>query len=259
MSSKIDKDALKTPDMFLSTSDKIFNFVEQHFKTFLTVVVAALVAGGAYVGMGYLQTRKELKAAEALYVPEAALRKTETGFREEKAKALKPGDKEKKSEPAKVEDYARDYAPTVEKIKAAIKDNDSTRAAMVSALTLSSFLLQQKQYSAALEALQLAKFNPPSADLLAGFWFMQSGLVNLENGQTGPAIEAYDHVLKSDALKAFHPEALLKLGVCSELKGDTAKARETYERLGREFPETEAAQNALQFLRLMQMKTPKQG
>lgn len=256
MSSKIDKEMLKNPDVFVSTSDHIFNYIERHFKTVAAVVAVAVLGGTGYVGVGYMNARTELKAAEALYVPEAALRKVEASFSE--AKALTP-DSKKPAVPVKTEDFATDYAPSVEQIKTVIKANAQTRAALVSALSLSSFLLQQKQYSASLEVLQLVKFDVPISDIMGGFWYMQRGVVLMENGQTDPAIEAYDKILKSDALKAFHPEALLKLGVCREMKGDAAKAREAYERVGREFPETEAAQNAQQYLRLMQMKTPQQG
>ena len=258
MSSKIDKEMLKNPDVFVSTSDHIFNYIERHFKTVLTVVAVIVVGGVGYVGVGYMNTRKELKAAEALYVPEAALRKAETSLSEAKAKALTL-DSKKPAVPPQVEDFTKDYAPSVEQIKTVIKANDQTRAALVSALSLSAFLLQQKQYTAALDVLQLVKVDVATSDLLGGFWYMQRGVVLMENGQAEPAIEAYDKILKSDSLKAFHPEALLKMGVCREMKGDAGKAREVYERLGREFPETEAAQHAQQYLRLMQMKTPQQG
>ncbi len=41
---------------------------------------------------------------------------------------------------------------------------------------------------------------------------MHKGAVLLENGRVDPAIAAYSVVANDSNLKAFHPEALLKLG-----------------------------------------------
>ncbi len=254
MSQKIDKDVLKGPDMFVSTSDKVFNIIEKHFKIFLTAGCAAIVLAVGYVTMNYLNSRKEQKAAESLYAPESALKKAESELREQRMK--KPKD-------AKMDDnapdFAKDLAPHVEKVKVAIVANADTKAAVVSALNLSNFLTQQKQYKEALEILEMPKARPPSGELLSGFWNMHRGIVLLENGQIDPAIAAYTVVANDPNLKAFHPEAFLKLGICYELKGDSAKARETYEKVGREFPDSEASTSAQQYLRLMDLNAQKQG
>jgi TolA-binding protein len=257
VSSKIDKDMLRNPDVFVSTSDKVFEYVENHFKTVLTVAVAAILGGVGYAGVNYISAQREQKAAESIYTPEAALKKAEEAFATEPSKVAKLDTKA--PPPAKVADYTKDYAGLVDQVKSAIASHADTKAAAVSALNLSYFLLQQKQYPAALEVLSLPKFKPSTTELLGGFWYMHQGLMLFENGQTDAAIESYQSVLKSDALKPFHSEAMLKLGVCYEVKGEVAKARETYDKLSREFPDTEAAQNALQYLRLMQLKSPQQG
>lgn len=250
MSQKIDKG----PDMFVSTSDKVFNFVEKHFKTVAGVIVAGIVVAVGFVTMNYLSSRQEHKAAEMLYAPEAALKKAESNLREQRAKKSKDG----KAVEVPV-DYAKDYAPLVEKVRLAIVANANTKAALVSALNLSNFLTQQKQYKEALEVLDTPKTKPSSGELLAGFWNMHRGVVLLENGQVDPAIAAYTAVTANSNLKPFHPEAFLKLGICYEVKGDVNKARETYEKVGREFPNTEASASAQQYLRLLDLNSQKQG
>jgi TolA-binding protein len=50
---------------------------------------------------------------------------------------------------------------------------------------------------------------------------------------------------------------MLKLGMSYEMKGEAEKARQTYEKLGREFPDSEASSSALQYLRLLDLKTQK--
>lgn len=264
MSSKIDKEMLKNPDVFISTSDHIFNYIEHHFKTAVAIVGIAVVASLAYVGYNYMQAAKEQRAAEALYQPEAALKKAESDVREQRAKAVQALAGGKAEKPAKVEamqppDYAKDFAPHVEQLKEKLRSYGDTKAALVSALNLSYFLHQQKQFPQALEVLDLPKYKPAQNELLNGFWLMHKGVTLLENQKVDGAMEAYQSVLKIEALKPFHPEALLKLGVCYELKGDAAKAREMYEKLSHEYPRTEASQSAQQYLRLLDLKTQQQG
>lgn len=258
MSKKIAKEELKGPDVFVSTSDKVFNFVEHHFKTFLTVVGIVLVGAVVYVASGYINAMKEQKAAEALYAPEAELKKAAADLQPDKTPDVKK-DKAAKETPSHPADFAKDYAPAVEKIKNAVKGHADTKAALVSALNLSHFLTEQKQFAQALEVLDIPKYHPSNSDLLGGFWLMHRGITLLENNQVDPAIQVYQEVLISPALRPFHPEALLKLGLSYELKGDQAKARNTYEKLVREFPETEASTTGQQYLRLLELNAHKQG
>jgi predicted negative regulator of RcsB-dependent stress response len=270
MSKKIDKAMLKSPDLFISTSDKVLNFIEEHIKTVGAIASVLILLSVGYVTAGYLNSRKEQKAAEALYGPEAVLKKAEADVRDERAKKTQAllGDKTKKAAKAKEVkvdenlrpvDFAKDYAPAVEKIKAAIKANAGTKAAMVSALNLSYFLSQQQQFAEALDVLNIPTYHPGNSDLLGGFYLMHRGVMLLENNQVEPAIEAYQSVLSSESLAIFHPEAQLKLGVAYELKGDAAKAREAYEKVGRQFPDTEASSAAQQYIRLLELNAVKKG
>lgn len=253
MSDRISKEALKQPDAFVSTSERVFQWLQKHGQLLGLAVGAAAVLAVGWTVYGYWQASAEAKAAEALYAPEADLKKAETKVRDERAKAMQ--DKKGKERPV---DFAADYAPAVEKVKAAIKANGGTKAALVSAMNLSYFLLQQKQYPQALEVLSLTTYTPGSGDIIGGFWLMHQGLVNMENQKYDEAAKAYQSVLDSKALAAFHPEAMLKLGVAYELKGDAAKAKQTYEKIGRDFPNSEASGSAQQYMRLLELK-PQQG
>ena len=267
MSTKMDKEALKGPDIFISTSDKVFEFVERHFKTYAAILCLILVIGIGYVAYGYVLASQEQHAAEALYLPEGALKKVASDRSEARSKKmldLVNSKDPKKAKMANLEDaqpidYSKDYAPLVAKVKTEISSHASTKAAMVSALNLAFFLLEQKQFGEALAVLDLPKYQPGKGDTLEGFWLMHRGLVYLENQKPDEALAAYQSVVNSPSLKAFHPESLLKLGVCYDLKGNNDKARETFERLGREFPETEASATAQQYLRLLDLKSQKAG
>lgn len=260
MSSKTEemtKKDLKGPDAFVSGTDHLFAWIEKHSKSIISLCVVAILASITYVGYAYWSQRTENQAAEALYQPEGDLKKIETKIREERAEKMKDlaANKGAATRPA---DFAQDYAPTVEKVRAQIKNHAGTRAALVSALNLASFLMQQKQYALALEVLEIPRFEPAKGDLLGGFRLMHRGLAYLENAKAEEALKAYEEVLKSSALNYFHSEALLKSGVAYELKGDAVKAREMYEKLGRDFPNTEASTTGQQYMRLLELKS-KQG
>jgi len=255
------KDTLKQPDTFVSTSHSVLKFVEDHFKLFVGVVLTGAIFGLSYTGYIFLQSRKESAAAERLYKHEAELKKAETKIREERAKKMQDlaGLSGKPKSPPKSDDlrpvdFAKDFQPIVSSLKEELKGLAGTRAAMVSALNLSNFLVQQKQFQEALEVLKAPGAIPGTGDLLGGFWRMHYGLVLLENTKADEALAVYNEVLGSEMLKPFHPEAMLKSGIAYEIKGDTAKARETYEKLSRDFPQSEASGAAAQYLRLMEMK-----
>ncbi len=232
---------LKSPDFFVSTSDKLFNFIEHHFKVVVSLVGLVLIVSVSMVSYTYIKSSQEQKAAEALYAPEASLRKLQVESKAPTAAKTPP-------------DYAKDYAPLVAKIKAEISAHADTKAALVSSLNLAYLLAEQAQFADALTVLDLPKYRPTKGDILEGFWYMHRGLMLLENQKYEAATEAYQAVLSSPELKPFHPESLLKMGVSLGLKGESAKARETYERLGREFPESEASATAQQYLRLLELK-----
>jgi TolA-binding protein len=251
LSKKLTKEEVRGPDMFISSSDKALEFIERHSRAVVSIFVVGVVLGLAYVIMSYVDQRRESSAAESIYSAEAEL---------QKARGKEEGISKFIPEAVSNEDYQKRFAGPVANIEAAIESHADTRASLVAALNLSFFLVQQKQYAEALKALEKTKFQPKSSDLMAGFWNMHRGLVYLENKDTAKAQAAYEAVLHSDGLKVFHSEAMLKLGYCKELSGQKDQARELYEKVSREFPRTEAAQSAQQYLRVMQLQsTPQQG
>jgi TolA-binding protein len=250
-------DSVKQPDAFVTSTHVVLKFVEDHSKSFAALVLIGAIVGLGYVGMSVWRLNSENKAAEKLYQHEAKLKKAEEQIREERAKkmqALAGLSAKKTEEEVRPVDFPKDFAPLVASLKAELKNVGSTRAAMVSALNLSSFLVQQKQYQEALEVLQTTDVKPAKSDLLGGFWRMHYGLVLIENNKADEALSFYQDVLNSQELKPFHSEAMLKTGIAQELKGDKDKARDTYEKIGREYPNTEASAAAAQYLRLLELK-----
>lgn len=260
MNKKDLKDTLKQPDTFISTSHVALKWIEEHARVVAGIVGLGAVLGLSYTGFAFFQARKEAAAAEHLYKFEAQLKKAEGQIRDERAKKMQElaglgkGKAPGKADDMRPVDFAKDFAPIVASLKAELKGQAGTRAAMVSALNLSYFLVQQEQFQEALEVMNTPGTVPSTGDLLGGFWRMHSGLVLLENGKTDEALAQYDQVLAAAELKPFHPEAMLKKGIALEIKGDTAKAKDVYEQIGRDFPASDASSAAAQYLRLMELK-----
>lgn len=258
MSSKLDKKSLKGPDTFVSASDRAFAWIEKHTKIIGAAVGGVLLVVIAILAFNYINAQKETKATDALAAPQADLEKAQESVREARAKQMQDKLGDKKPQVSAPVDYAKDYAPAVERIKAEIKNHSGTKAALVSGLTLASFLLEQKQFEEALNVLNLVTYRPGEGDMLSGFLNMHRGLIYLENKKFDEALQSYQVVLGSKQLKYFHPEAMLKSGVVHEMKGDAAKAKATYEQLTRDFPDTEASRSARQYLRILETQS-KQG
>ena len=256
---KKDKLDLKTPDVFHTTSDKIFIWIEEHARTVISVVAAGVVLSLVIIGVNYFAQRREAKAAEAIYQPEDALKKIETRVREERqGETTRVKSAEDKKKPvAKPLGFAAEFGPAVDALEARLKEFPGTRVALVSALNLSYFLMQEKQPARAMAVLDLVTYRPGSSDLLGGFWHMHRGLALIEAKKFKEATEAYQAVLAQKALVAFHPEALLKLGLTKDLEGDVNGARDAYQKVGREYPGTEASGSAQNFLRLLGLKAQK--
>ena len=73
---KKDKIDLKTPDAFHTTSDKIFVWIEEHAQTVILTVAGGVVLSLIYIGFNFVGQRREARAAEAIYQPEDALKKS---------------------------------------------------------------------------------------------------------------------------------------------------------------------------------------
>ncbi len=251
MNQKTEKTKAKSPDTFISVSDKVLTLVERNSRAVFGAVVLLALLGVGYVGYGYIQSSREATAVNAIYQAESALKKVREPVGDDTTPPTLGADKSS--------DYPTKFAPLVANIETKIKEHSSTKAALVAALNLSYFLVEQNQFEAALRVLDLPKVQPSSSDLMAGFWSMHRGVVYLENKQLDKAIESYNKVTTSQALKSFHSEALLKLGYSYELKGDLAKAEESYQKVAKDFPNTEAAQSAEQYMRVLRLKSLSKG
>jgi tol-pal system protein YbgF len=100
-------------------------------------------------------------------------------------------------------------------------------------------LVNAKKYTEALDAFAafLVKWpDHPNADN-AHYW---RGECYFAQGEYARAAEQFEGVITRFPLGNKVPDALLKLGMCQEKLGNPQKAQQTFDRLQREFPRSEA-------------------
>lgn len=257
----MDKKELKKPDAFVETSSHLLRYVEAHAKTVFSALGLIVAVSVCYLAYSYWQSSSEKTAASSIYAAEAELRATQRSIEEERQKKLedisqKASGKTEIPSPEQLRpsDFDRDFRSKVDKVMEALRENRTSRAALLSSLGLVDFLAEQKKWSLAGEVIAIPVYNPSPKDLLFGLTQLHKGLIALENSKPDEAIQFYQSVIGNADQKLLHPEALLKLGVCFESKQDIPKAREMYEKVMKDFSASESAAQAGQLLKLLDLR-----
>ena|GEM_PF-6594401 len=222
-SGKLTKEDLKQPDFFQSHGTQLAEFILKFQGVFLTIGALILVGGLAWIGISYWQSHRENAATTALYPVEK--------------KIQDEMEKNKTISDAALQDYDK-----------VLRDHSSARSSLVSLISLSPSLIKAGKASWALDEISKAGYQPSNRDVYFGLEKMTQGLLALESQQPDKAAEIYQQLLAQDSQKSFHADALLKLGVAYQMKKDIAKARETFERVRKEHPRTQAGEMAFEYL-----------
>jgi tetratricopeptide (TPR) repeat protein len=226
---KITKDELRTPDAFLTYGRRAAAVLVKNQTFVVGLIVLVLMAGLGYIGVNYMQSRRERIATTALYPVEKSMNEDM-----EKGKALTDGS---------IKNYLQ-----------ALKENSGSRAAMVSFISTTPYFLKSGKSSVAFDMIKNLTYSPSTKDIQFGLFKMTQGLLAFENHKYDEALALYQDLLKIESQKTLHPEALLKSGLVYQIKNDPAKAREIFNKVHREYMNTEAGSLALQYLLYLDSK-----
>jgi hypothetical protein len=229
VASKITKEDLKTPDFFVSHGHQVAEFILRFQNFFIGIGALALLAGISWVGFSYWQSHRENVTTTTLYPIE---KKMQTEF--EKDKKISDG--------------------TLGEYQKMLVDNSSARSSLVSLITVTPNLIKAGKAGQALDWFQKLSFQPSSNEVHYSLERMTEGLLALESGQADKAIGFYQQILAQNSQKSFHADALLKLGVAYQMKNDLPKARETFEKVRREHPRSQAGEMAFEYLLFLAQK-----
>lgn len=247
----MDHKSVKRPDGFLVWLRGIFDGILGHAKGFLIIV--GLVFGVALAGALYMnhrdseaklarnafyQAQKQLETElKALVPPSAPKEAAKTG--EKAAPSVTPG---VESLTYQKMDVDSKLPETVKKLQAVAQKYGSTRSGFDAAMALADLYFNHGEFAKAEtgynRALSLAPNSFEKAITLSALGYVQENLAKPEAALQffQKAIQMGESGLKGDLL--------LAIARCYEATQNTAKARETYEQVLNEFPNTEFSKTA---------------
>lgn len=229
MTTKITKEELRRPDIFLYWGQKIVDKMLRFQMVIIALFSVILLVSLGWIGMNYMQTRRDVSATAAFYPVEKQL---ETEM-----------EKDKKVSDKAIAEYEKIF-----------NENLSSRAAMVSLVSVTPVMIRSGRAEQALGWFKSLRYEAPAKEIGFGLAQMTLGVVALEANQLDVALAAYQTVIANSHQKTFHAEAILKSGIAYQMKNESDKAREAYERVRREFPKSSAGELALSYLLALQTK-----
>jgi TolA-binding protein len=223
----------------------------QHTQGMVALVVVALAI---MLVVGFSLSRREAKAGEARNALFAAEKAMETELKamappapKADSKAAQKAEKPPAAETAddienKPMDVDAKFPNTVKGFQSVIEKYSGTRAAYDAEMALGHLYLEHGQGAKAEPWFQKATEKAPSG-LERPLSWVGLGYARESMGKNADAIQAFERAI-SYGEEGIKGDALLSIARNQEAMKDTAKAKETYDRIIRELPNTEAAKNA---------------
>jgi predicted negative regulator of RcsB-dependent stress response len=241
-----------------------------HFwrPVFVGLVVVA-VAFGAYLAYDAYSDHKETQAQEALFQiqkeldsKQKDLEKLETEAlvkNEDKSKnAKKAAPKLNKDVEAKLkktpENLESTFGDTLKKFDDFIGSNAGNKASFMAAVQVAGLATIYNDLPRAEKWLSQVVSGVKTGDLFYGLVKSQYGSVLMDLKKFSEAAMQYEDITEVKEQKYFHPQALLRLGICYIELNDPVKAEAAFARLMADHPTTQAANEAKQMKKLMALR-----
>jgi predicted negative regulator of RcsB-dependent stress response len=244
---------------------EISKIIEKVWAPLLTILVVAGVGYGAYLGYTAYSLSQESKAQEELFAIQKRAENIEKDLNTKAqaavtAKADKKNKKAmpEKTEPAKIvktaETLASNYAEVLKDYEDFISKNHGKKAALMAAVQLAGLATDYNDLPRAEKTLRAVVSTSGERDIFYSLVRSQLGTVLMEQNNFKEAAEVFGQIVNNKSQASFHPQALLRLGVCHMENGDFDKAVNTFTRLSADHPKTQAASEARGLKRLATLK-----
>lgn len=231
MSDRINRKNLKH-DKFVEGAEETLVSVRQHARTFTIAAAAILVLILGAVGFVLWQRGQEAKA-------QAQLAEAIESFERPVASADAPADPASETWSSESERLEK----TQPMFAAVVDEYGRTDAADIASLYLGQILVRQQKTSEALPLFESFVREHPD-HLLAGAAQMSVYQIRLAGEQRTQTIEELERAAASEEPRLPKDAILALLANAYEAQGDGAKARDAWQRIANEFPDSPYALDA---------------
>lgn len=261
MSKKLTKEEVKKPDAFIHYTDKLIEWIERHGKILTMVLAFIVLAGASYVLFNKYQQYNEVSAQESLYHLRVELEKLNEKFKakDEKTKSTKVNKDTTQDAPDEEstklpKDFTEHFLAIIAKYKEFINEHPGTGAQSAAYIQLAHLYAENKKWSEVSELLTQPLNQLKKESFYHGLMAMLKSQALMNQEKYNEATAILEGVSGQDQQKHLHAESLLRIGLCYEKLEDFVKAKQYFERVSREFEESEAANLAKNYLRYLALK-----
>jgi tetratricopeptide (TPR) repeat protein len=216
----------------------------------VSILLAIIVIAAVYVGVRNQKEAKAQASSNALFHAQKSYESEMKAFASSVAPAETASKDKKAAAPApspdtvifKKADVDAKFPETIKGYKAVIDQFPGTRASFESLLALGSLYSNHGEPAKAIDWLKKATDSAPSsADRAEAYYGLGYALEGA--GKYSDAIQAYQNAINSGEPVA-KADILLAVARNQELMGDKAKARETYDQIIKQSPNSDQAHTA---------------
>ncbi len=242
---------VKQPDAFITTADKVGQFLVHHLKWIVTLVIIFVVGGSGYIVQKKIHIKTEKTAANELYTIEQKLNKKQKELNK-KSKADKTASKKKANVKPKIGDFKKDFAVIASEYETVILKHKKTAASLTAAFQLSQLYFEHKQFPKAQNLLNNIDVSSHK-NVLAPLFHMLKATAHNHMKEYEKAVTFYNKVLEDKKATHIHGEAYIKLGLTYMSLNDKEKARENFTLAQNKFSNTEFSKLAKTYLRSLKI------
>lgn len=252
---KITKEELRQPDVFHETASVFWVFVEKHLKSIISIFMILIIASVVMIAKNHFDKKAEKTAINELYPLEAPVLKTKDNFERAKIGRADDGTPLKEKLAPASGDLQKDYGASLTSLEAFASSHKKFVAGAEAALIVAGIYSDYAKPEKAVEVLTpIAEyFQTGGPRLISGLLEMSLGTALATKGDCKSAVAAWEKIIKDEKQKFLAPDAYLKSGVCYDSLGDSAKAKEQYEKASSS-GENSAAKTAKTLLRALEVK-----
>lgn len=243
----------KNTDAVTAELRRGFEWTTTHTTLVLSVIAIFIIGGGGYVAYSSMAKSKEAELQAKYYAIESVVNKKRADFDEAKNPTPpQPGEPTPTAKAKPTGDMAKDYGDVTDSLLKFAQDNPKSAAGAMAALNLASLQAEYNQPEAAITTLKTIQ---PSQNMLGALVRMELATQIANAGNCPEADAIWAELIKQPSANFLKAEAKLKMGLCAETQGDTARAQAMFKEVETEFKDTAAGRSAAQYQRLLSGKT----